>query len=69
MGERPYVVIGSVWLMMAVILRLGQKVVRQWPDRYTFFGVGGWLTPAEYWFLVVACVVIGVALVFHKKHA
>ena len=69
MGERPYIVIGSVWLLMAVILRLGQNAVRYQPTRYAFFGVGGWLSPPAYWFLIVVCVVIGVALVSHRRHA
>jgi hypothetical protein len=65
-NDRPYVVLGSVWLMLAVILRLGQKTVSYAPG-YAFFGVGGWLSPAAYWSLIIVCAVIGIVFVCHKK--
>jgi hypothetical protein len=68
MNDRPYVVLGSVWLLTALILRLGQSAVRYQPTRYAFFGVGGWLSPAAYWLLIVVCIAVGLVFVSHRKH-
>jgi len=68
MDDRPYVGVGSVWLLTALVLRLGQNAVRHQPTRYAFFGVGGWLSPSAYWSLIVVCVTIGVVFVCHRKH-
>ena len=67
MGDRPYLAAGNVWLLMALVLRLGQRAVRFEPTRYSLFGVGGWLSPAAYWFLVIACLCLGVGLMCSRK--
>jgi hypothetical protein len=56
--------LGNLWLLMAFVLLLGRKVVRVGPLMYSFFGVGGWLSPFAYGFLIVACALIGVGLMF-----
>lgn len=64
MRNWPYFVGGNFWLLMALVLWLGRNAVRTGPTRYSFFGVGGWLSPFEYGLLVVACAFIGAALMF-----
>jgi hypothetical protein len=53
---------GNLWLVTALVLFLGRKAVRYAPTRYAFFGVGSWLSPVAYGFLIVACIVIGLGL-------
>jgi hypothetical protein len=63
MRNRLYFVVGNSWLLMALVLWLGRNAVRYAPTRYSFFGVGGSLSPFAYGFLILACAVIGVVLI------
>ena len=67
MGDRPYFVVGNVWLLTALILMLGQKMAPHYGGRYAFFGVGGALSPQAYWFLIVVCLCLGVGLMCSRK--
>ena len=58
-----YFVVGNMWLLTGLVLWLGRKAVRFQPTRYSFFGVGGWLSPFAYGFLILVCALIGIALV------
>ena len=63
MRDRLYFVVGNFWLLMALVLWLGRNTERVAPTRYSFFGVGGWLSPSAYGFLILACALIGVVLI------
>ena len=54
---------------MALVLLLGRKAVRFQPTFYSFFGIGGWLSPFAYGFLIVACAFIGGGLIFLGSRA
>lgn len=62
MRDRLYFVVGNLWLLMALVLWVGRNVARTHPTRYSFFDVGGWLSPFAYGFLILACALIGVVL-------
>lgn len=67
MSNQPYFLAGNFWLLMALLLLIGRKAERYQPTFYSFFGIGGWLSPIAYGFLIFACVVIGVIFIFYKK--
>jgi hypothetical protein len=58
---------GNIWLLVSLTLILGKKTVRYSPDRYAFFGVGGWLSPPVYGSLIFGSMLIGIALLFYGK--
>jgi len=54
----------NFWLVVAMVLYLGQNQVNQprgLPKRYTFFGVGVWLSSGEYTMLEVAALLAAAA--------
>lgn len=56
-----YFVAGNLWLAAAMIVFLGRTFERSSPTRYSFFGVGAWLPPAEYAGLIIGLAVLSVA--------
>jgi serine/threonine protein kinase len=40
--------LGSGWILLAIILLLGRTVARTQPLMYAFFGIGGWMYPSGY---------------------
>ena len=50
----------NMWLLAALTLFIGGKVVRTEPVMYSFFDVGAWLYPDTYHTLIGLC--IGAAL-------
>ena len=51
----------SPWLVVMFALVLGRKAVRWEPTMYAFFGVGGWMYPSSYNWLIGACLLLAVA--------
>ena len=43
-----YFVIGNVWLIVGLVLKLGQKEMFAKPTMYSFFGSGAWFEPNTY---------------------
>ncbi len=51
--------LGSCWLLLAIVVLLGKKVARTEPLMYAFFGLGGWRYPDSYNAVIVLSVVLG----------
>ena len=56
-----YFVAGNLWLAATLIVFLGRTFERSSPTRYSFFGLGTWLSPAEYTGLIAALVLLSIA--------
>jgi len=56
-----YFVAGNVWLVIALAVFLGKTFERSSPTMYSFFGVGGWMTPATYNMALLFCVALAAA--------
>jgi hypothetical protein len=69
MGSLPRFIAGNVWLLMALVLYLGRVAVRHSPTRYSFFGVGGWISPYTYRLLIIACIAVGVYFLASARSA
>lgn len=67
MADRWYLLLGNLWLLAALVLYLGRVAVRYQPTRYSFFGIGGWLSPFAYGLLIAACIIIGLAFIFRRS--
>ena len=65
-GERSraalYLVLGNVWLLVALAVYVGRTLERGRPAMYSVYGVGRWFTPSEYEFLVLGPAILGIAL-------
>ncbi len=66
MTDRTHLVLGNFWLLVALILKLGQKPSPAWEGHFRFFGVGGDIGPVLYWAMIIVCLLAGIALVSHK---
>ncbi|MFZ5831785.1 MAG: hypothetical protein ACOY3P_16985 [Planctomycetota bacterium] len=55
------VVIGNVWLVIALLLVLGRCFARSEPLMYSFFCIGGWYYPATYNSMVGVCLIVAIA--------
>ena len=67
----PYFIVGNLWLLVALALFVGRTFERGSPTRYSFFGVGGWLSPFAYGFLIVVTAAVGVfslMVAYEKMH-
>ena len=53
-----YFVAANFWLFVALTLFIGRTYERSNPERYSFFGAGAWLSPAEYWCMLIAVLII-----------
>jgi len=51
-------VVGNWWLMVALVLLLGQQVARNEPTMYSFMGWGGWCYPKTYGLWIGLCLAI-----------
>ena len=49
---------GNFWLFTALVLFLGEKWERSEPTRYSFAGLGAWLSPESYSGLVYGCLFV-----------
>ena len=58
-----YFVAGNIWAVCALLMILVRKAWRTGPTRYTFFGFGS-LSPPQYNFLILCCVVMAVVFFF-----
>jgi hypothetical protein len=58
-----YLILGNVWLLVALALYVGKTFERSSPTCYAVFGVGQWFAPEEYNWLVRIPAAIGVAFV------
>ncbi|MBC8139485.1 MAG: hypothetical protein H8F28_26705 [Fibrella sp.] len=47
-----YFILGNLWVLFAIILRIGGRVERTEPTMISFFGVGGWLYPVSYYLII-----------------
>lgn len=56
-----FFVMGNVWLMLALLMVLGNHTERDQPTMVAFFGLGAWLYPGTYNLLVALCVAAAVA--------
>ena len=54
-----YFVAANFWLLIALTIFVGRTHERSGPQRYSFFGAGAWLSPVEYWGLLI--IVLGVS--------
>ncbi len=60
-GGSLYFVVGNGWLFVALILYLGRFTARSSPTYYAFFSEhSAWLTPVEYYALMIACLAAAV---------
>ncbi|HEY3282293.1 MAG TPA: hypothetical protein VGN26_08480 [Armatimonadota bacterium] len=64
-----YFIAANLWLLFAAVLFLGRNVARSQPTFYSFFGVGGWLSPMEYNLGIVAAVVVAAFFFFRDAEA
>jgi hypothetical protein len=53
-----YFVAGNFWLAIALAAFTGQTWERSNPTRYSFFGVGGWMTPTSYNLILLLCLAL-----------
>jgi len=52
--------LGSCWLLLALVELLGRSVARTQPTMYAFFGAGGYLYPGSYNIVIVLTTLCGV---------
>ena len=55
-----FFVMGNVWLVLTLLMVLGNHVERDQPTMVAFFGLGAWLYPETYNLLVELCVAAAV---------
>ncbi len=55
-----FFVTGNVWLVLTLLMVLGNHTVRTQPDMVAFFGLGAWLDPERYNLLIVLCMAAAV---------
>jgi len=56
-----YVVLGNVWLLIALALYVGKTYEPGSPPMYSVYGVGRWFTAGEYELIVLAPAALGMA--------
>lgn len=55
-----HLVFGNVWLLLAVVVYLGGKVMRTAPSMVSFYGSGRWFFPGTYNSIAICCAALGI---------